>query len=70
MLVNLNKQGRLPDTKHYGNHVHGSMELGLAMEGLVCEIEKDLNITCLTNEAQVGEEVMVVDATNGATTSN
>ncbi|KAH1113737.1 hypothetical protein J1N35_007115 [Gossypium stocksii] len=54
------QQGR-PSDEMMGIHLHESVELKLAMEGLVCDLERTLEETLMKGDSQIVEEHMVVE---------
>lgn len=67
--VQLKKLGKSPDIKASSKN-QDSMDLGLAMENLASNLEKNMNNSNPVENSQTGEEVMFVDATDGALPSH
>lgn len=58
--ISSGKQGRPPD-EMMGNHLHDSVELKLAMEGFVCDVERTQEKTLMEGDSQIFKEHMVVE---------
>lgn len=61
---------RAPDKIASSSYVVDSVDFGSAMESLVCEIDRNLNLSRLSNDDHVDKEEMTVAAPLGVSTSN
>lgn len=69
-LVKILERDKITKNDDKGRPLDGTIDIGLAMKGLVCEIYKATNVAHLSVDIQFVEESMAVDAASGATTSS